>query len=77
MVNRARQRLRQPKALSTNNEDLFAGGFDAGFRMGTLKDSTLLQTKLEPYQMMICAIDVRLGEYGTPQSPSELNESRA
>ena len=59
-------------ALSDNNEDLIAGGFDAAFRIGTLEDSTLLQTKLRPYRMMVCASDALLTEFGTAQSPSDL-----
>lgn len=60
--------------LSDSNEDLIAGGFDAAFRIGTLEDSTLLQTKLKPYRMMVCASDTLLTEVGTPQSPSDLDQ---
>lgn len=63
--------------LSDSNEDLIAGGFDAAFRIGTLEDSTLLQTKLKPYRMMVCASEALLKEYGAPQTPFDLNRFSA
>ncbi|WP_339693307.1 LysR family transcriptional regulator [Celeribacter baekdonensis] len=63
--------------LSDNNEDLIAGGFDAAFRIGELEDSALIQIKLAPYRMMICASGVYLEEHGEPKMPSDLNNFSA
>ncbi|MDO6587509.1 LysR family transcriptional regulator [Salipiger sp. 1_MG-2023] len=63
--------------LSDTNEDLIAGGIDAAFRIGKLEDSTLLQTQLAPYRMMVCASSELLMEHGTPRTPLELERFRA
>lgn len=64
-------------ALSDNNEDLIAGGFDAAFRIGELEDSDLIQVQLAPYRMMICASVGYIAENGEPKVPSDLNRFRA
>lgn len=63
--------------LSDTNEDLIAGGFDAAFRIGKLEDSTLLQTRLAPYRMLVCASPDLLTEQGSPETPSDLDRFRA
>lgn len=63
--------------LSDSNEDLVAGGFDAAFRIGTLEDSTLLQTTLAPYKMVLVASPDYLIENGSPKTPSELGRFQA
>lgn len=63
--------------LSDSNEDLVAGGFDAAFRIGTLEDSTLLQTTLAPYKMVLVASPDYLIENGSPETPSELGRFQA
>lgn len=63
--------------LSDANEDLVAGGFDLAFRIGALDDSTLMQTRLAPYRMVLCASPGYLAETGTPRTPSDLDRCRA
>lgn len=63
--------------LSDSNEDLVAGGFDAAFRIGRLDDSTLVQTSLAPYCMMVCASAALLDERGVPQTPTDLDRFSA
>ncbi|MCR8550857.1 LysR family transcriptional regulator [Salipiger sp. P9] len=63
--------------LSDTNEDLIAGGFDAAFRIGKLEDSTLLQTRLAPYRMMVCASADLLKKHGAPEAPLDLERFRA
>lgn len=63
--------------LSDANEDLIAGGFDAAFRIGRLEDSTLLQVRLVPYRMVVCASPNCLDEYGPPETPADLNRFKA
>lgn len=63
--------------LSDRNEDLIAEGFDAAFRIGRLEDSTLLQTKLAPYKMMVCAAPACLEGQALPEAPDDLNRFRA
>lgn len=59
--------------LSDNNEDLIAGGFDAAFRIGALEDSDLLQVRLAPYRMMVCASAEYIADHGEPRFPLDLN----
>ncbi|WP_095589789.1 LysR family transcriptional regulator [Actibacterium ureilyticum] len=63
--------------LSDSNEDLIAGGFDAAFRIGALQDSTLLQTRLAPYRMVLCAAPAYLAAQGAPGHPADLDRHRA
>ncbi|MEP5761431.1 MAG: LysR family transcriptional regulator [Litoreibacter sp.] len=63
--------------LSDTNEDLIAGGIDVAFRIGRLEDSTLMQTRLAPYRMIVCASPDFLMERGMPQTPSDLDRFRA
>ncbi|TYC49158.1 LysR family transcriptional regulator [Rhodobacterales bacterium] len=63
--------------LSDTNEDLIAGGFDAAFRIGQLEDSTLLQTALAPYRMVLCASPDYLEQQGTPETPADLERHKA
>jgi DNA-binding transcriptional LysR family regulator len=63
--------------LSDMNADLIAGGIDVAFRTGQLEDSTLMQTQLAPYRMMVCASSSLLMEHGMPEIPSDLERFRA
>lgn len=63
--------------LSDMNEDLIAGGIDVAFRIGHLEDSTLMQTQLDPYRMVVCASSGLLMEHGTPETPFDLDRFRA
>lgn len=63
--------------LSDNNEDLIAGRFDAAFRIGRLEDSTLLQTRLSPYKMMLVASPDYLNELGHPRVPADIGRFSA
>ena len=63
--------------LSDTNEDLIGGGFDAAFRIGNLEDSTLIQTRLAPYRMMICASPGYVSEVGAPERPYDLDRFKA
>lgn len=63
--------------LSDRNEDLLAEGYDAAFRIGQLEDSSLMQIKLAPYKMVVCASPEYLADGFEPQTPSDLNRFRA
>ncbi|MEP2781158.1 MAG: LysR family transcriptional regulator [Pseudoruegeria sp.] len=63
--------------LSDTNEDLIAAGIDVAFRIGRLEDSTLLQTKLSPYRMTVCASPDVLKDQERPISPSDLARFQA
>lgn len=63
--------------LSDTNEDLVDGGFDVAFRIGQLDDSTLIQTALDPYEMVICAAPDYVLTYPAPVSPTDLDAHHA
>ncbi|WP_111429381.1 LysR family transcriptional regulator [Rhodobacteraceae bacterium DSL-40] len=63
--------------LSDANEDLIAGGIDLAFRIGRLEDSTLLQTRLAPYRMALCAAPDYLAAVSPPRDPADLKRFRA
>jgi DNA-binding transcriptional LysR family regulator len=62
--------------LSDQNLKLVAEGVDAAFRIGQLEDSDLVQRRLAPYRMMICASPVYLDKHGWPDQPSDLDGHR-
>lgn len=63
--------------LSDTNEELISGGFDAAFRIGALEDSTLIQARLAPYRMVLCAAPSYLSARTAPEEPADLDEFRA
>lgn len=63
--------------LSDQNENLVANGVDVAFRIGELQDSTLLQRRIAPYRMAICAAPDYLKRYGSPRHPRDLERCRA
>lgn len=58
--------------LSETPIDLVAQGVDVAFRLGQIKDSSLLTRKIGTMGMVLCAAPEYLAEYGTPQSLSDL-----
>ena len=45
--------------------------------MGSSSDSTLLQTRLAPYRMMVCASADLLKTHGAPRTPLDMDRFRA
>ena len=52
--------------------DIHSERIDVAFRIGNLEDSTLVATKLEPVETVICASPEYLKKYGTPTTPADL-----
>jgi DNA-binding transcriptional LysR family regulator len=60
--------------LSETPIDLVAEGVDVAFRLGHIKDSSLLTRKIGSMEMVICAAPEYLTEYGTPQTLTDLED---
>lgn len=58
--------------LNDHNLDVIADGVDVAFRVGSLENSDLIQRKLQPYRMMVCASPDYIAAHGMPQHPDEL-----
>ncbi|MGK4327777.1 LysR substrate-binding domain-containing protein [Lonsdalea quercina] len=54
--------------------DLVGEGFDMGIRIGQLSDSSLIARPLSPCTSVLCASPHYLHQYGTPNTPDELNQ---
>lgn len=54
--------------------DLIGEGFDLAFRLGELRDSTLIAKKLAPYEGIVVASPEYLKSRGTPKSISEFEK---
>jgi len=54
--------------------DLVEEGFDVAFRVGSQKDSSLVQTKLGPASVFYCASPAYVAARGTPSSVEDLDE---
>lgn len=59
--------------LSETPIDLVAEGVDVAFRLGQIKDSSLLTRKIGSMEMALCATPEYLATYGTPKSLSDLH----
>jgi DNA-binding transcriptional LysR family regulator len=60
--------------LSNNEVDLFKGGFDAVFRVGSLSDSSLMARALAPYKLVACASPAYLAAAAPIRRPMDLSE---
>lgn len=65
-------RLRLHIDLSDQMRDLVGEGFDLAIRIGTLKDSEMVSTRLASNRRVLCASPAYLRRYGTPKRPEEL-----
>ncbi len=64
--------IRLDLRLSDRVIDLAADGIDVAFRIGALKDSSLVAKKLAPNRLVVCAAPSYLEQYGTPRHPEDL-----
>ncbi len=64
--------LRISLNLSDQFVDVIEGGFDIVIRIGTLKDSTLRARKIGSTALHVYAHKQYLAEYGTPETPADL-----
>lgn len=58
--------------LTNQRTDLIEGGFDLGFRIGNLQDSSLKARKVAQISFNICASPEYLKQHGIPKTPDEL-----
>lgn len=58
--------------LSDNNLDLIEERLDIAFRIGYIPDSRIIQRKLMPYRMVVCASPDYLEKKGIPMKPEDL-----
>lgn len=65
-------RLRLHIDLSDQMRDLVGEGFDLAIRIGTLKDSELVATRLTSNRRVLCASPAYLRRQGTPKTPEDL-----
>nr|WP_202624423.1 LysR family transcriptional regulator [Steroidobacter agaridevorans] len=65
-------RLRLDIDLSDQMRDLVSEGLDLAIRIGTLKDSELVATRLAENRRVLCASPDYLRRHGTPKQPTEL-----
>lgn len=65
-------RLRLHIDLSDQMRDLVGEGFDLAIRIGTLKDSELVATRLTSNRRVLCASPAYLRRHGTPKHPEDL-----
>jgi DNA-binding transcriptional LysR family regulator len=54
--------------------NLVEADFEAAFRIGTLRDSSLVARPLAPYKVMICASPAYLAKHGKPRRPEDLGK---
>ncbi len=62
--------------FSDRQVDLIEEGLDLAFRIGVLKDSSLIARKISPIKIILCASPEYLKQYGTPKVPSDLKNHR-
>jgi DNA-binding transcriptional LysR family regulator len=58
--------------LSDRHVDLIEEGFDVAIRIADLKDSNLIANKLTDVQLLFCASQHYLEQYGQPSHPNDL-----
>ena len=54
--------------------DLLEGEFDAGVRIGRLRDSSLIARRIAPIRLVVCAAPEYLARRGTPRTPEDLRQ---
>jgi len=62
--------------FSDRQVDLIEEGLDLAFRIGDLKDSSLIARKISPIKIILCASPEYLKQFGTPKIPSDLKNHR-
>lgn len=62
--------------FSDRQVDLIEEGLDLAFRIGDLKDSSLIARKISPIKIILCASPEYLKQYGTPNIPGDLKNHR-
>ena len=62
--------------ITTRAVNIIEEGMDLAIRLGNLPDSNLMARKLGETRWIVCASPDYLDEYGTPQSPDELQYHR-
>lgn len=62
--------------FSDRQVDLIEEGLDLAFRIGDLKDSSLIARKISPIKIILCASPEYLKQYGTPKIPGDLKNHR-
>lgn len=65
-------RLRLDIDLSDQMRDLVSDGLDLAIRIGALKDSELVATRLAANRRVLCASPEYLSRHGTPKKPADL-----
>jgi DNA-binding transcriptional LysR family regulator len=65
-------RLRLHIDLSDQMRDLVSDGFDLAIRIGSLKDSELVATRLASNRRVLCASPEYLRRHGVPKKPEDL-----
>jgi len=60
--------------LTDRRVDLVQEGIDAGIRIGSLPDSTLVARRIAPMRRVVCASPAYLKKHGTPKHPKDLKE---
>jgi len=62
--------------FSDRRVDLIEEGLDLAFRIGDLKDSSLIARKISPIKIILCASPEYLKQYGAPKIPGDLKNHR-
>ncbi|MCG6939290.1 MAG: LysR family transcriptional regulator [Gammaproteobacteria bacterium] len=62
--------------LEDRETDLFAEGIDVAIRIGKLRDSSLIATRIGEISRVFCASPDYLSKYGEPKHPNELQNHR-
>ncbi len=62
--------------FSDRQVDLVEEGLDLAFRIGELKDSSLIARKISPIKLILCASPDYLKEHGTPETPDDLKNHK-
>ncbi len=60
--------------LHGGHTDLIEEGFDIGIWLGQLTDTSLVARKLASSQLVVCASSDYLAQYGTPETPEDLEQ---
>ncbi len=63
--------------ISSNDHlDLTVHGIDLAFRIGTLKDSTLIQKKIGKISTILAAAPAYISKFGSPKQPTDLKDHK-